>query len=208
MNAYKIAGHVIFWLTVAAFSAICLLEAFGCNAPQTGQQPAPIGSLPDVVSKVVYRTNWLTTVAIVGVALSAAAFVQGARFALPLFVGCATLLATVLTITAYAKWIAFIGFGIFVVVFAWAIWQKRKNDKNLDAAFREVVTGAQNLKEKLLGEVQNDLTDLKYQKKVEINAALAEPQSDTTRTLVDKVKTEIGLKTNTESQTKSTRGIL
>ena len=195
-------------VVVAAWLIMIIAMAFlpGCITPNglTNTQPAPQGSLPDVVSKVVYKTNWLTTAAIVGIALSAAAFVQGAKFALPLFIGCATLLVTILALTEYAEWIAFIGFGIFVLVFAWTIWQKRKSDKALNSAFKEVVTGTQNLKEKILDSVQNDVTDQLSAKKKEINETLAEPQSTTTQGLVKKVKVDLGLKKGTK-RTKGTK---
>lgn len=182
----------ILWL--AMMGALLILP--GCIQP-TGPTPnpgppAPHGSIPDVITQIVYKTNWLSTLAIVGIALSAAAFVQGQKFALPLFAGCATLLATILTITQYAKWIAFVGFGVALVVFVYVTWQKRKEVKGLDTAFKEVVVGVQNLKQKIIDDTpQHNRVDTK----IELNSVLSEPQSDSTILMVNKTKTDLGLKT-------------
>jgi hypothetical protein len=184
----------IFWL--AMMGALLVLP--GCISPigptpnPNPGPPTPGGLIPDVITQIVYKTNWLSTLAIVGIALSAAAFVQGQKFALPLFAGCATLLATILTITQYAKWIAFVGFGVALVVFVYVTWQKRKEVKGLDTAFKEVVISAQSLKQKIIDDTpQHNRADTK----TELNNILSEPQSDSTVLMVNKTKADLGLKT-------------
>lgn len=77
-------------------------------------------------------------------------------------------------------------------MFVYVTWQKRKEVKGLDTAFKEVVVGVQNLKQKIIDDTpQHNRVDTK----IELNSVLSEPQSDSTILMVNKTKTDLGLKT-------------
>ena len=149
--------------------------------PNTIIQPAT-----QYVDKIIKQTDWLTTIAVVGIALSVAAFVMGQTFAMPLFAGCVTLLTTILVVARYAQWMAFIGFAVALIVFAYTAITRIKSNKLAETtkvASKELVIGIQKVKDAIIG----DSEELKKK----ANAILAGVQSPATVDLVDKLKNEM-----------------
>jgi lysylphosphatidylglycerol synthetase-like protein (DUF2156 family) len=134
-------------IVLVILGTIVLLTNSGCHVanhkPNPDDSNSIIDSAPDVITKLVYKTDWLTTIAILGIAVSAAAFVMGQSYALPIFAGCSALLTTILTMAQYSKWIAFVGLAISLVIFAYTAMKSKKFTSNLKTAFEEVVEGVE-----------------------------------------------------------------
>jgi len=199
-------SEMFWWLVLFIIvGAVMMLLDCGCNSANYKPDPTPdptpgldpnaaINSAPMVVTKFVYKTNWLTTIAIVGIAVSAAAFVMGQSYALPIFAGCSALLTTILTMAQYSKWIAFIGLTISLVIFVYTAIQNNKIKSNLKTAFEEVVTGVEAVKDRILKDstiVQNGITDKTFEVRKIINGTLEDHQSPITIDMVKEVKSSI-----------------
>jgi hypothetical protein len=150
-----------------------------------------VDSAPAFVTKLIYKTNWLTTMALIGIAASAAAFITGQSYALPLFAGCSALLTTILAMAQYSKWIALGGMLISVGIFVYVAIKRNKSTKTTENALKDVVIGVEKVKKSILGKVENDLTDRVSLKKKEINGMLRGCQSDDTVKLVSSIKEDI-----------------
>lgn len=149
------------------------------NQPTNNEKPEV-----QVVTKLIYKTNWLATAAIIGIAASAAAFVTGQSYALPMFAACSALLTTILSIAQYAKWIAVAGMVVSISIFIYVAMKKNRTTKKLEGALSDVVTGVEKLREKFLNTVVA---------KKEVNDTLRSCQSDDTVALVESVKKEIDI---------------
>lgn len=161
------------------FGTILFLWWFSCGcAIQPPTPPGPTApDIPDTITKIIYKTNWLTTIAIIGIAISAAAFVSGFSRALPLFAGCVTILITILTISRYSEWIAFVGFAFAIIVFIHVVLKRNR-------AFKEVVFGFQEVKDRMFGTtVDKDSANRKT-----ANEIMGSVQSPETEQLVQEVK--------------------
>lgn len=214
-------SEMIWWLILfTVVGAVMMLLDCGCNSANHKPDPTPgldpnvvVNSAPMVVTKLVYKTDWLTTIAVVGIAVSAAAFVMGQSYALPIFAGCSALLTTILTMAQYSKWIAFVGLTISLVIFVYTVMQNNKIKSNLKTAFEEVVTGVEAVKDRILNDpiiVQNDITDKVSEVKKIINGTLEDCQSPVTIDMVKEVKSSIveEVKSNNiESQTTVTEEV-
>jgi uncharacterized protein YceK len=197
---HKTTGFIWFAVTFFAVLFLILLIASlsGCDqiANMINTKPhAPT----DEVAKIIYKTNWMVTISMLGIALSVAALVQGSRIALPLFAGCATLLTTVLTVAKYAQWISLVGLLIAVGVFVYVTIIRRKEFSKNSTALKEVVTTVQKVRD-------NVLSSLGDEKKEEIKRVLCEQSYETSK-IVKKIK-ENGGSTNGKTTTaNAARGV-
>ena len=158
LNAIGVVGWVIY--------AIVLLFLVGCATPQ------PI--IPDLdptqtLTKVVFQTNWIATVSIVGIAISAFTFLNGNKTGIAGMVACFVALTMTLAVARYAQWLAIGGLVGSVGLMVYSIFTK-------DRALKEVVQGGQ--KFKLCEKGQKNL----------FNEAQAYVQNPQTTKLVKKIK--------------------
>jgi hypothetical protein len=151
------------------------------------------------LNNITKQNGWLTTIAIVGIALSVAAFTQGVGFALPLFAGCVTLLTTVLVVTKYAQWIAILGFIVALAVFGYTIVMRVRKDRAAETAktaVKEAVAGIQKVKDKVL---------MGDEVRKRINEILEGEQCPATVELVRKIKEDLSPEPNTDGATNVSR---
>jgi len=111
---------VLIFATMVLILVGILLLFNGCN---WGRRVDPVSSVPDLppipsVNTVVHSINWLATIAIIGIALSIAACVNGFKWGLGGAVGSGVALWAIITVNQYAKWLAILGLllGVFVVI--------------------------------------------------------------------------------------------
>lgn len=184
-------------LIVLVAIAVVLLTVTGCrtlfgnSSISGGISNTPgesvIGS--DALSNVVYKTNWLVTASILGIAASAAAFVTGQSYALPIFAACSAALTTVLSVTKYAEWIAVGGMAVSVGIFIYLMIKRNRDDKKVKTAFEEVVEGTQRVKEWAVNRTESGLTREDSKVKTRINGILSRCQHhNETKDLVKGVK--------------------
>lgn len=148
-----------------AFAILCLLLLiWGWLAILTGcavLQKKPDADVPDtpieILYKTVYKTNWLVTLSIIGVAIATAAFVNGSKAALPIAMGSLAALGLTLATIRYAEWIALGSFVASILIFVATIIEK-------NIALKQLIVGIQRIKNlpvskdavnKLLTDVQN-----------------------------------------------------
>jgi len=189
-----IIGVVLCLVLIITISGCLCLNGCKPNSDQQGGILDPnniIDSAPGFVTKLIYKTNWLTTMALIGIAASAAAFITGQSYALPLFAGCSALLTTILAMAQYSKWIALVGMLISVAIFIYVAIQRNKSTKTTEIALKDVVTGVEKVKKMVLGKVENNLTDEVSSEKKKINEMLRGCQSDNTVKLVSSIKETI-----------------
>jgi len=189
-----IIGVVLCLVLIITISGCLCLNGCKPNSDQQGGILDPnniIDSAPGFVTKLIYKTNWLTTMALIGIAASAAAFITGQSYALPLFAGCSALLTTILAMAQYSKWIALVGMLISVAIFIYVAIQRNKSTKTTEIALKDVVTGVEKVKKMVLGKVENNLTDEVSSEKKRINEMLRGCQSDNTVKLVSSIKETI-----------------
>jgi hypothetical protein len=193
MRINVLIGIVLCFVLITISGCLCFN---GCK-PDSDQQGGIldpnniVDSAPAFVTKLIYKTNWLTTMALIGIAASAAAFITGQSYALPLFAGCSALLTTILAMAQYSKWIALGGMLISVGIFVYVAIKRNKSTKTTENALKDVVIGVEKVKKSILGKVENDLTDRVSLKKKEINGMLRGCQSDDTVKLVSSIKEDI-----------------
>jgi len=193
MRINVLIGIVLCFVLITISGCLCFN---GCK-PDSDQQGGIldpnniVDSAPAFVTKLIYKTNWLTTMALIGIAASAAAFITGQSYALPLFAGCSALLTTILAMAQYSKWIALIGMLVSVGVFVYVAIKRNKSTKIVENALKDVVIGVEKVKTSILSKVENDLTDRTSVKKKEINGMLRGCQSDDTVKLVSSIKEDI-----------------
>jgi len=148
---------------------ILLVFLSGC----VSQLHNPPDVTQDTTSKLlpaVKSTNWLLSAAIIGMAVSVAAFINGSKLALPIFAGCATALGLQLMVVQYAAWLAVAALIASIAIFLASVLRK-------NVALKEIVAGVNNAK-KHLGESY-------------IYPYLKDFQSPTTENLVKKIKTKM-----------------
>jgi hypothetical protein len=113
---------------------VAMLLTTGCHL----LQPKVVYT-PDTVETVITKTNWLVTVAIIGIALSVVAFINGSRFAIPAFVGCCVALGVTLAVIKYAAVIALGSMVLAGGVCVYTIFVKTR-------AIKELVAGGEIVK--------------------------------------------------------------
>jgi len=93
--------------TVAAGIILALiLFGSGCSMFQPGTSTDPIKPGTELLVKTVLKTNWLMTVAIIGVGAGFFSFLNGNGKGLKIMAACFVILSLVLAISQYAAWIA------------------------------------------------------------------------------------------------------
>jgi len=153
----------------------------GCGFVQSvvdivcGTPPVDEVLTPEETSKVALysRLNWVSILSIVGIAISAAAFVNGNKLAISIFCGCVASLGVSLAVVEYAGFLAIGSLVSAVCIFVYSTLIKNR-------VVKELVTGAQELKE-ING-------NSKLGSKV-----LFDSQSVSTRKIVNKVKDTLKL---------------
>ena len=128
----------------------CLVVLMGCCA---SQRPSPVEPVipptpTQILYKVVYQTNWLVVVSIIGIAISVAAFVNGSKAALPIGMGSLAALGMTLATIRYAQWIALCSFLAALLIFFATVIKK-------NVALKQLIVGIQKMK----GFVTNDLVN-------------------------------------------------
>jgi len=185
---------IVLCLTLITISGCLCFNGCKPDSDQQGGVLDPnniVDSAPGFVTRLIYKTNWLTTMALIGIAASAAAFITGQSYALPLFAGCSALLTTILAMAQYSKWIALGGMLISVGIFVYVAIKRNKSTRITENALKDVVIGVEKVKTSILGKVENDLVDEVSSKKKEINEMLRDCQSDDTVKLVSSIKEDI-----------------
>ena len=152
----------IFFLVMSGCS---LLRPIVCTTP-TVVPDSPENLLLTMLAK----HNWLITGSILGIALSVVAFVNGSKFAIPVFIGACTALGTTLAVVRYAPFIAIAAIILAGVTFVLTVFRKNK-------AIKEIVTGVQRIKDGCVVEDRD-----------EVNGELQAVQSKSTKKIVRKVK--------------------
>jgi hypothetical protein len=151
--------YLIVLLMVLSFAG-CQLIPMGATEP-----------VSDTITTVVTKTNWLVTVAILGIALSVVAFINGSKMAIPAFVGSCVALGVTLAVIKYAAIIAGITLVLAGGVCVYAIFAKTR-------AIKELVTGGEKVKAWLD----------KSEDKKSFNEIHQNTQSKTTQALIEKAK--------------------
>ncbi len=125
---------LIVWAIVAA---LLVVSFFGC---QTFRPRPPIIDNPrDALIQTVIKTDWITTIALLGMAVAVAAMVNGSRTAFPAFAGCGFALWSNLTVIRYAGVMAWFGLAASVLIFVYVVFVKNR-------ALKEIVAGVENFK--------------------------------------------------------------
>lgn len=136
------------WLIFICIFGILSIGLTGCGLVHSvidivcGIPPVDEELTPEETSKVALysRLNWLSIASIVGIAIAAAATVNGSRLAMPIFAGCVASLGVSLAVMEYAGFLAIGSLISAVCIFVYSILIKNR-------AVKELITGAQKLKE-------------------------------------------------------------
>lgn len=116
---------------------MCLI-LWGCQLPNT--KPLIPTTPKQALLDNVLKTDWLATTAIVGFAISIAAFINGSKVAVGTAVGCGTALVLQLTVVRYAHVITWLGLVSAVGILIYTFYIKHR-------AFKEIILGVQIHKE-------------------------------------------------------------
>ena len=121
---------------------IMLVLMSGCQPSYKSPSENCLPESPeDMLTKVVYRTNWLVTVSIIGVAASFFSFLNGSKYGIAGMASCSVALFLALGTLRYAKYFAIFGcVGSFLLVAA-SILLKSK-------AVKQLVTSVELMKHK------------------------------------------------------------
>jgi len=173
MKCREITTQDLVILLIPLVAAGILTIVAGCTAlrfDDTEQVTAtPIVKNP-AFRDIVHKTNWMATLAVVGIALSAMAYINGNTKAVGIFVGSCVALGVSLAVARYASIIAIASLVAGGIVFLYSVGVK-------NIALKELISNIQ---------------ELRYcydaDKRHEITKQLADKQSPTTRQLVKKIK--------------------
>ena len=150
MTLYKKIDWFL-WLLLLLFIIIFLVVGIsGCALvkPITDFIVAVVSNPTPIVNDIPIaalhsKLNWLSVVSIIGIALSAAAFINGQiKLAVPFFCGCAAALGMSLVVIKYSSFLAIGSLIAAVCIFAYSILIKNR-------AIKELILGAQELKGKI-----------------------------------------------------------
>ena len=135
----------VLWLIIASIIIIIIGSLSGCALIKpavdfiTGTTSTPVPLLPEAA--LYSKLNWLSIASIIGIAIAAAATVNGQiKLAMPIFCGCVAALGISLAVVKYASFLAIGSLIAAVCIFAYSILIKNR-------AVKELITGAQILKE-------------------------------------------------------------
>lgn len=151
-----------FWLILTGFLMMLVSMLSGCALikPVTdfiiGTTSNPVPELPEAA--LYSKLNWLSIASIIGIAIAAAATVNGQiKLAMPIFAGCVAALGISLAVVKYASFLAIGSLVAAVCIFVYSILIKNR-------AIKELVVGGQELKKnpdggsKILFETQTPST--------------------------------------------------
>lgn len=130
------------------------------------------------LSEAAQSSNWLITLSILGIALSTAAFLNGSRAALGFLIGSITALVITLTVNRFASWFAVLGLVGSVGLFAYTVYERRKN-------ITELIKTVEVTKDFMLPE--HVIQAFKSEESPVNNL-----QSKSTKKLVDSIKRKVG----------------
>jgi len=163
-------------IIILAFLVLYVIVCIsGCQ--QAYRKPEPERPPTYFEIHIVKHLNWMVLVSIVGVALGIAAMLNGAKYAVPLIVGCLGSLGLSIAVATYSKYIAIYAFIVAGVVFIYSVFLK-------DRALKEIVTGGENFKSKCLLPAPTE----NYAAKEMFKRAHNNVQSKTTQQMVKKIK--------------------
>ena len=177
---------LIMGLTLALSVTGCI--SFGKPKPPDSTIVIPetlFESPKDVLYKIVYKTNWLIALSIIGASLSMAAYINGSKTAVAIGIGSLTALGLSLATIRYAEWLA--GASIIAAVLIFIATVVRKN-----LALKQIITGIQKVKI-MLGQSKGKL-DLETDTNANnINDILGGNQNKDTTALVLEIKDALKL---------------
>ena len=97
---------VLWWIVAILFLIILMSPLSGCSILRPATSIDPIKPGTELLVKTVLKTNWLMTVAIIGVGAGFFSFLNGNGKGLKIMSACFVVLSLVLAISQYAAWIA------------------------------------------------------------------------------------------------------
>jgi len=173
------------------FVICCILAIVAvCSIPGCLSSHAPDSILPEspaqLLTKVVYKQNWLIPICTMGLGFSAFSFLSGKKEGMAAAIGFGTTLVLTLAITRYATLIAFGGMiGIFAMN-GYAVYYKSK-------ALKQVIQGEEKFRGGLKKSIEPDLrefeTDDPTLELEVLRIANNSTQSKKTQAIVKDVKT-------------------
>ena len=123
---------------------MCVLILSGCAALGKLTGPTPVAELPTTATQqlmqTVAGTNWLLTLAIIGVGAGFFAFLNGSSKGLQFMAACFVTLSLIIGLTRYSAWIAASAMIGAVALMVYSVLVKNK-------ALKEVVEGVQRVRE-------------------------------------------------------------
>jgi hypothetical protein len=167
-----------FWLILISILVILLIGTLssGCALIKpavdfiTGTASNPVPLPPDAA--LYSKVNWLSIASIIGIAIAAAATVNGqVKLAMPIFAGCVAALGISLAVVKYASFLAIGSLIAAVCIFVYSVLIKNR-------AVKELVTGAEELKKNPTGG----------------SKVLFDTQTPSTRGMVNRIKDALRLK--------------
>lgn len=167
-------GIIVVTFIILGITVLCC-SCFHLHKPV---KPIPdiIPSTPqEILNKVVYKTNWLVALSIIGASLSMAAYINGSKAAIPIGIGSLTALGLSLATIRYASWLAGGSVIAAILIFiATVVWK--------NTALKQLIMGIQFVKE------------TKPIDRTQVNNVLTEFQNKDTTKLVLATKTDLKLK--------------
>jgi len=142
-NDFQEKYEYFVWIVIIGLM-IFLMLICGCNI----LQPEP--TFPSVptngLTKIVTQTNWLMSLAILAVGGGAFVLFMGNQIGVRIIAAALVIIITLLAVTKYAYWFAFVGFAGVVGLVGYTIWNTKKQHKTLNTALQEIVTGIESFK--------------------------------------------------------------
>jgi len=116
----------------------------GCASMKARTTQATVVESKDQLYQVVKSTNWLATVAIVGIGFSVFAFLNGSSKAVSALGACFVVLSITLMLAEFAWWVAALTLLGSICLVVYTVFVRKR-------AFTEVVNGCEKLKGELEG---------------------------------------------------------
>ena len=138
MQNNKLWGSLCVVRLLLTIALCALLLLCGCTAPEV--KPLIPTTPKQALIDTVLKTDWVVSLAIVGFAISVAAFINGSRMAVGTAVGCGVALVLQLTIVRYAAVITWLGLVLSTGLLLYTFYIKHR-------AFKEVILGVQDFKD-------------------------------------------------------------
>jgi hypothetical protein len=119
----RLTIYLIIFIAISA-AVILIIGLTGCSGNQSTIPITTTGT--GALLKTVANTNWLVTVAIIGIGAGFFSFLNGHSFGLKAMASCFVVLSVVLMITKYAVWIAGVTAVGGVVLLVYTILVRKK----------------------------------------------------------------------------------